>query len=84
MVESYPTPSRQWGNVAAVGSNNQGVHALPGAGIGAGSIFLGNGEATNGQSDPNVLDVFVQVDGSTVMECLDRNGQFTCTAVPKL
>ena len=85
MVESYPNPSTQWGAVAAVGSsNNQAVHALPGAAIGAASIFLGKGDATNGLSDPNALDVFVQVNQSTVMECLDRNSQFTCTALPKL
>ena len=85
-MESYPSPSRQWGDVLGMSDDDQSLHVQAGAGIGAASIFLGNGnsQTQHGVSDPNILDIFVQVNESTVMECLDKNSQFTCTALPDL
>ena len=54
-VESYPSPSRQWGDVLGVSDDDQSLHVQAGAGIGAASIFLGNGnsQTQHGVSDPN-------------------------------
>ncbi|KAL6722062.1 hypothetical protein ACLMJK_001167 [Lecanora helva] len=84
LVQSYPIPGSSWGDLTAVGGNNQPVHAQDATGFGAGSVFLGSGSATHGQSDPYALDVFVQVNGSTTLDCLQRSTQWTCTPLPKL
>lgn len=77
-MEVYPPGGALWDAAPdTVAANGTNLQAQPGTAIGAADVFLGSTT-----SDKNVLDTFVQLNGSTVMECLDEQANFNCQPVP--
>lgn len=75
-----PSKGVVWSNqVIQFPFNDTNLRSLPQSGMAASSIWLGPG-----QSEPDSLDVFLQVNGSTVMDCLDKQAIFSCKKIPNI
>lgn len=66
-----------WGPQMPIGGQGNVSYAQPGSAIQGAAVYLGEN-----QTSPVSLDVWYQVPGGNVMECLDKDNVFSWEVLP--